>query len=250
MKNQLTKHFSPEPFMYKDFQDALKCLKSALTQGHTYALLLGESGTGKTSLLRILQAKLDKRRFNVLYLSYGQPSPSGLVRLLAETLHLPIRRTRTETSRLLIQTLRNLPTRLLFWIDEAQLIQDDTLQEIRLLSEAELDGTPLFSVVFSALPSLKDRLLAPHLFPLWRRITPRVKLTGLLREEVGPFLIHVLSKESVGHFSQEAISAIFEQARGIPALVESFAIECLRARPTGDLTADKVSEVLDNLETD
>jgi hypothetical protein len=52
-----------------------------------------------------------------------------LARVLAEALHLPLRRTRAETSRLLVQTLRNLPTRLLFFIDEAQLIRDDTLHE-------------------------------------------------------------------------------------------------------------------------
>lgn len=250
MRRQISANGPGQPFMYKDFKEALRTLESALTRGHTYALLLGESGTGKTSLLRILQSKLDRRKFDVLYLSHGQPSPSGLVRLLAERLYLPIRRTRAETSRLLIQTVRNLPTKLLFWIDEAQLIQDDTLHEIRLLSEAELDGTPLFSVIFSALPSLKERLLSPHLFPLWRRIRPRVRLRGLLREEVLPFLLHLFPKDSARRFSEEALSAIFEQARGIPALVESFASECLSAHPNGELTVDIVTEALDNLEAE
>lgn len=248
-KTQSSKYAPREPFAYHDFQQALKSLKSALTQKPCYCLLLGESGTGKTTLLRSLQAKLDRRQFAVLYLCHGQPSPSGLARVLAEALHLPIRRTRAETSRLLVQTLCNLPTRLLFWIDEAQLIRDDTLHEIRLLSEADLEGPPLFSVVLSSLPALKDRLLAPDLFPLWRRISPRVSLTGLLREEMPDFLIHVFSKQHAARFSQDALSVIFEQARGIPALVESFTAECLKHHPNQNITAQSAAEALENLES-
>jgi type II secretory pathway predicted ATPase ExeA len=238
----------PEPFLYGDFQKAFKTLKTTLTRGPAYALLLGESGTGKTTLLRLLAAKLDRRRFHVLYLCHGQPSPSGFARVLAEALHLPLRRTRAETSRLLVQTLKNLPTRLLFWIDEAQLIRDETLHEIRLLSEADLEGPPLFSVILCALPDLKDRLLAPHLFPLWRRINPRVTLTGLTREEIVPFLQHTFTKQEVSRFSEDALSAIFEQARGIPALIHAFVSQCLKALPKGDITAALAAQVLDESE--
>ena len=237
------------PFMYRDFKEAFTSLKSALTQGSSYILLLGESGTGKTTLLRTLHAKLDRRRFHIIYLCHGQPSPSGLARVLAEALHLPLRRTRAETSRLLVQTLRNLPTRLLFWIDESQMIRDDTLHELRLLSEADLEGPPLFSVLLSALPCLKDRLLAPQLFPLWRRITTRVSLTGLLREELRDYLSHSLSQEPVERFSDDALSIVFEQARGIPALTGTFAEYCLEACPEGKITTDLVAEALDQLES-
>ena len=249
MKRKLSNRSPRSPFIYQDFKEAFISLKSALTQGVSYALLLGESGTGKTTLLRALNAKLARRRFHILYLCHGQPSPSGLARVLAEALHLPLRRTRAETSRLLVQTLRNLPTRLLFWIDEAQMIRDDTLHEIRLLSEADLEGPPLFSVLLSALPDLKDRLLVPHLFPLWRRITTRVSLTGLLREELRPFLIHSFSQQPVERFSDDALSIIFEQARGIPALIQSFAAHCLKICPQEKITTDLVAEALDQLES-
>ena len=238
-----------DPFLYEDFQQALTTLKTALVRAPAYALLLGDSGSGKTTLLRALAAKLDRRRFQVLYLCHGRPSPSGLARVLAETLHLPLRRTRAETSRLLVQTLRNLPTRLLFWIDEAQLIGDDTLHEIRLLAEADPDGPPLFSVLLSALPDLKDRLLAPHLFPLWRRIRPKVVLTGLRREELGPFLAHSLGKDIPARFEEPALAALFEQARGLPALALAFTEECLRTYPKGPLSAPQIADVLDRLET-
>jgi type II secretory pathway predicted ATPase ExeA len=167
--------------------------------------------------------------------------------LPAEALHLPLRRTRAETSRMLVQTLQNLPTRLLFWIDEAQLIGEDTLHEIRLLAEADLDGPPLFSVLLSALPDLKERLLAPHLFPLWRRIRTKVTLTGLRREELVPFLAHSLGKDIPARFDEPALSALFEQAHGLPALVLASTEECLRVHTKGTLCASQISEILDRI---
>jgi type II secretory pathway predicted ATPase ExeA len=239
----------PPPFLYEDFQQALDTLKRSLLRAPAYALLLGDSGSGKTTLLRTLAAKLDRRRFQVLYLCHGRPSPSGLARVLAEALRLPLRRTRAETSRLLVQTLRNLPTRLLFWIDEAQLIPEDTLHEIRLLAEADLDGPPLFSVLLGALPELKERLLAPPLFPLWRRIRTQVTLTGLRRGEVERFLVHRLGKDSATRFEPPALDAIFEQGRGLPALLGDFAEECLSAQPQGMIGPQQAAEILDRIQS-
>lgn len=243
MSAQSSLNALPPPYVYKDFRNAADNLIDALRQHEPYLLLLGESGSGKTTLLRYVQRKLDKRAYSVLYLCHGRPSPSALARVLADTLHLPIRRTRAETSRMLLSTLKELPAKLLFWIDEAQLIHDDTLHELRLLSEADLNGPPLFCVILSALPMLRERLRAPDLFPLYRRIATRVLLRGLLHEEVAPFIDHVLGPHTSSRFSKEALSVIFEQGRALPALIKSHACLCLRASRDAKSTIDKQSVV-------
>ena len=231
------------PFLHQDFQRAITLLLNAVRRHNPYVLLLGDSGSGKTTLLRHLQTKLDKQSFTVLYLCHGRPSPSALARVLADALHLPIRKTRAETSRLLLSTLKNLPAKLLLWIDEAQLIHDDTLHELRLLSEADLDGPPLFCIILSALPQLKERLLAPDLFPLYRRIAARVRLQGLLHEELAPFINHVIGKNTSQRFSTEALTVIFEQARAVPAIVKSHVEFCLENHKNQKITIDKQTAI-------
>jgi MSHA biogenesis protein MshM len=238
----------PEPFVYEDFQQALTALNKALIPGPAYALVLGDSGSGKTTLLRTLAAGVDRRRFHVLYLCHAQPSPCALTRVLAEALHLPLHRSRAETARLLAHTLRGLPTRLLLWIDEAQLVPEDTLHEIRLLAEADLDGPPLFSVLLSALPELKERLLAPQLFPLWRRIQPKLTLTGLRRAELEPFVHHAIGSHTAKRFDSHALDALFEHARGIPALIIDGLRESMKTYPQGMIGGPRIAEMLDQID--
>lgn len=245
------KKAAQSPYLYKDFRQAADTLLDALRLHEPYVLLVGDSGSGKTTLLRYVQSKLDKQSFSVLYLCHGRPSPSALARVLADNFHLPIRRTRAETSRMLLSTLKALPEKLLLWIDEAQLIHDDTLHELRLLSEADLNGPPLFCIVLCALPSLKERLLAPDLFPLYRRICARVRLRGLLHEEVCPFIDHALGRHCSQRFTKEAIGVIFEQARALPAIVKSHAAYCLGKSNDDKTQIDKqtVITLLDDIET-
>ena len=237
-----------KPFLFHDFKEALDRLESSLKKGPSYALLLGESGTGKTTLLRTLSSRLDPRKYQIIYLCHGRPSPSALARVLAHTFHLPLRYTRAETSRLLRQTLQNLPTRLLFWIDEAQMMPDDTLHEIRLLAEADLDGPPLFSVILSGLPQLKEKLLNPALFPLWRRINPKVHINGLLQQELSAYVEHRFKEKISSRLTDEILLMLFEHSRGIPAVLDLFISECLKTVKPGPIPRQTVSEIIENLE--
>ena len=244
----MKKHVVPPPDVcpYRDFQEALKRLKAAMTDRQGYALLLGESGTGKTTLLRALAAALDRRNFQVLYLSSGRLSRRGLLSVLIDVFRLPWNLSDPQAHRHIVEKLHEIPTRLVFLLDEAQLMRDDPLAEIRLLAEADIEGAPLFSVVLSAQPQFKERLATPSFSAFWRRISPRVTLTGLVRDEVAPFLTHAMGKDVAARFSPDALSALFKQARGLPAQLLTFVAVCLRGRSQGVITAEMVIAALDD----
>jgi general secretion pathway protein A len=235
------------PFMYGDFKNAMDTLEASLNSPG-YALLIGASGSGKTTLLRSLGSRLDRSRYQLLYICQGHLTSSSVARLLAEAMHLHIPRTRAAICRMLMQHLRTLATHLLLWVDEAQLLPEETLEELRLLSESDLDGPPLFSIVLAGLPSLRKNLLAPRLFPLLRRIQVKAELKGLRIEELEPFLRHLGLVSRSSPFSSEALSSIFEHGRGIPALIATLAQLCQREHPKETITVEMVAQTVEGMD--
>lgn len=231
--------------IYSDFDAAKEKLLTAIHRGPFYGLLLGESGTGKSALLRRVAAICDRHRYHMLYLSGSQTTRSGLGRYLVDVLHLARRQSHAETLRALTQILRESPARLILLMDEAHQLPDSALQEARLLAESDLEATPLFSVVFAGTIDLKTKLDTAALFPLKRRISLRLELTGLKKDEVQPFLVARL--DGPERLSADATMAIFERARGIPALVENLADLCLRAAPGKEpVSLESIQEVLES----
>jgi general secretion pathway protein A len=232
--------------MYQDFKAALDSLRANLKRPG-YSMLVGESGTGKTTLLRTLGLQLDRSRYQMLYICQGNLTSSSVARLVAAALHLHVPRTRAAICRMLTQHLRTLPSHLLLWVDEAQRLPEETLEELRVLSESDLEGPPLFSLVLTGLPILMQNLRSPSLFPLLRRIQVKAELRGLRSQELQPFLRHLGLKIRENTVSAEALSAIFEHGRGIPALIASLTQFCLREHPAQDLSVEGVAQAVEHL---
>jgi len=235
-------------FMFKDFIFTLNSLKNAIKEKESYTLLLGESGVGKTTILRILAKFLDKSKYQLLYISYGQATPTDFIRFLAQHFHIPTRNSRIETSKRILQTIKNYPQHIIIFFDEAHYISSNTFNEIRLLLESDLENPSLFSVFFSGLPNLKDRLKSPDLVPLWRRIFTKINLRGLTIEEVRPFLQHCFSKEKLNKISDEICKQIFEQSCGIPGILIFYTQKLLNSFPNINITKDHIFEIIENEE--
>ncbi len=218
-----------KPFPFSDFTQAKKTLLTALEEREPYILLTGESGSGKTSVLREARREIDRCRIRLFYFNLARLSPAGLVRVLARSLRMPPLRTQPETVTAIAKLIREEPWHALVVVDEAQIAPEETFTELRTMAEVELEGAPALSVLLSGLPELRERLRAPRLFPLWRRILVRVEITGLTREEVRPFAEHVIG-EDADRVSDEALAALFESARGVPGLLRPY-LKVIRRHP-------------------
>jgi general secretion pathway protein A len=236
---------NPAPFAYRDYVAAKTRIQAALEQGPFYALVLGPSGTGKTSLVRELTQSLDRRQHSILYLSAPRVSLVSVTRHFAQALRVAPRQSCLETIKAIADQIQLQPTPLVAWIDEAAGISVETLAELRSLCEFNHEVAQLFSLVLSGPPELKSLLDSPPLFALKRRISVHCKLEGLGRDELDDFVVHRFGSVEARRVSVGLRDELFERARGIPALVDRVARGALDRAGKSAINEGHLREALD-----
>lgn len=210
----------PAPFAYGDYKKARAGLARALAGPSFYALVTGATGMGKTCLFRQTAATIDRHRHQMLYLSSSKASLVGIVRFVAQKLHVTPKRSYLETIDMLAEAVLAQAAHTVLWVDEADQLDSAILQEIRIMSESSPHATQLFSIVLSGLPPLIATLDAPALFPLKRRISLSWSLNGLCRDELNSFLLHRFGSDDFERLPQAILGELFERTQAIPALID------------------------------
>lgn len=210
---------NPAPFPYRDWTRAREDLETAIRRGTFYGLVTGASGTGKTCLCHSLCASLEEAKGQLLYLSASRVSLLSVVRYFAQVLRVPPRRSAVETTKALVDVIKERNARPLLWIDEADRMPMTTITELRSLVEFDPQPAPLLSLVLSGPPELRTALDAPDLFALKRRVSVRAVLEGLRRDELDGFILHRFG-DAGRRVSAALKDELFERTRGAPALVD------------------------------
>ena len=198
------------------------CTRPGLT------VLLGEAGTGKTTLLYALLGLLDKRRFvtamctnptltreefyDILITKFGVDCSSSLKSRQLTALQNTLLRNREDGR----------PSVLI--VDEAQRLSPELLEEIRLLLNMETPREKLLEIIVSGQPELGDILRRPELRQLKQRVSSVCRLKPLSQGEVKEYLYHRLRKAGLAQqtlFADAAIQMIYEYSQGIPRLINS-----------------------------
>lgn len=238
---------NPAPYPFHDFVRARQVLLSALLEHHEpFALLTGDTGTGKTALLRELRAQLDRARHRVLYFSEARKlGAAGLVKVVAESLRVRTSMCHSVSLDRLLRALADEPHTLMLWLDECHELPEETLAEARALAESDLDGARRVQVLLVGLPKLRAELQTRH--HLWRRIVVREELTGLLFEELPDFLDHHFSSAQAKRLCEHGLNALFERAKGVPGLLLPM-YRAILARAGSEKANIDPAEVEDTLE--
>jgi type II secretory pathway predicted ATPase ExeA len=233
---------------HQSLKDALDRLRFALDRDGI-ALLTAESGCGKSTVLGTLVRDLDTTAYLVVYASLSTLSPFSLLSSLVAKTGLRPRRFKGETAAELIAHLRGINKRALIIVDEAHLMPDPSLEDLRLLTAESLDKKSPFALILAGQPLLRERLAEPQHYALAQRITVRVRMRTLTDSEVGLFLDKHMracgAKSSL--FEPDAVVLLFQHSRGIPRLIQNLALAALlAAATTGKKTvdADSVQQAL------
>jgi len=220
-----------QPFLYRDFDRVRNVVLAALQQAdEPYVMVTGETGTGKTALMRDLKVELDRSRYRVFYFQEAQRlGAPGLVRLLAQSLRAGTSVFHAVSLDRVVQAIGDESQRMLLWFDEAHNLSSDTLTAARALVESNLENQGRIQVMLVGLPRLRSDLQAQA--HLWRRVGVREEILGLQLDEVGPFLEHHFGLAAQKRLCDRGLTTLFEHGKGAPGLMLPLAKRVFAAVP-------------------
>ena len=172
--------------------DILAALVYAIHRGEGIIKVVGEVGSGKTMLCRMLQLKLPDT-VEIVYIANPSVSPEDILFVIAHELSLPVVKdaSKHEVMHLLQDYLlqRHMENKqVVLFIEEAQGMPIETLEEIRLLSNLETDENKLLQIILFGQPELDENLSQQSIRQLRERITHNFDLDPLTQEEIHNYL--------------------------------------------------------------
>lgn len=228
---------APNPdylFMSDRHREALNHLTYGLGDTGGFVLLTGEVGTGKTTISRRLMENLPDNT-QAAFILNPTLSSQELLATLCDELKIRYRKTgatlKILTDKIQQKLLKNHSENVntLLIIDEAQHLQPEVLEQLRLLTNLETNTKKLLQVILIGQPELQQLLQRRDLRQLAQRITARYHLLPLNKHEVDQYLKHRLSVAKCFRniFDKSAVNAIHKTCKGIPRLMNLLAERAL-----------------------
>lgn len=204
-----------------------------MARTRSFGLVTGEIGAGKSTAIRYLRDGLDKTKHKFIYLCDSSLKPRDFYRELLHHFGIPPKFLRSETKRQFEHTVWDLyesqQKTAVVVIDEAHLLQGDMLQEIRFLSNFQIDSVSPLALIMVGQPELRSTLQMRLFKPITQRMNVRYHLSGLELEETRSYIEHQLQVAGAKHpvFTSEGIDAIYAHTRGIPRELNNVCTACL-----------------------
>lgn len=222
-----TKYF----FDAKTHLDALEQLNWIIESGKSFALLTGEVGTGKTLLCRMLLNTLPDYVQSALILC-PKFNEMELIEMICDEFHLDRSWGDFSTfkdhldllNEFLIQSAHEGKKTVLI-IDEAQLLNNETLETVRLLSNLETESQKLLQVILVAQPELRDRLKTHELRQVAQRVSIHIQVKSLNFKEMEKYITFRLEKSgdcNLIRFETKTLKYIYKHSKGLPRLINRF----------------------------
>ena len=229
---------TPDPqyvYMSAQHREALSGLIYSAFTRPGLTVLVGEVGTGKTTLLYTLAELLKGRKFatgictnptmtreeffDYVLASFGVKCPSQLKS--------------RQLSALQQELLKNLeeerPSVLI--LDEAQRLSPELMEEVRLLTNLETPQRKLLQIIMAGQPELMETIRQPELRQLKQRVSNFCRLEPLSSEDVGEYITHRIKRSGLPEqnlFSRPVMYVIHEYSKGIPRTINTLCESALQ----------------------
>jgi putative secretion ATPase (PEP-CTERM system associated) len=236
---------------------AMAHLTYGLTRGEGFIVITGDVGAGKTTLVKRLIATIDANRIIAAHVVTTLLSGHDLLRMVAAAFgldDLP-----QDKSGLLLrlqsffQETHLQGRRALLIVDEAQNLSETALEELRMLSNFQIDNAAPFQSFLVGQPQFRRLIASKNLEQLRQRVIASYHLGPLSSLECGQYLMHRL--DQVGwsgdpKFEPSAIGALYRHSGGIPRRINTLGSRLMILGFLDELhsfTADDVNRVAADL---
>ena len=217
-----------------------------LTEQGTIGLVLGQTGVGKSSLLRLFTDSLSPHRYLPVYLHLTPVVSSALLRLLVTQLGETPRLGKDRLFLQILHKVRSGDRTTLLIFDEAHLLPAEALTDLRLLVSSALGDAPALKIIFSGQEALRHTLASASLADLAGRIAVRCHLRPFTHDQTLAYIDHRLRTVGASEvlFEKEAKHLIHDYAGGVPRQINNIATACLLNAAARNL--QKINEPLVN----
>lgn len=222
---------NPDPsFFYgsRGHRRAMAYLEYGLHQNEGFIVITGEIGAGKTLLVRSLLEKLDPRKIVAANLVSTQIDADDILRLVAASFGIPSKHLTKSDLLLAIEAFLVSTTaagkRALLIVDEAQNLTPKAVEELRMLSNFQLEDHALLQSFLVGQPEFRTIMQSPEMVQLRQRVIASYHLGPLDLQETQAYIEHRLA--CVGwkgnpSFDPEAMREIFAVSQGIPRRINA-----------------------------
>lgn len=220
-----------ELFSYSQLIELSNFIKLTIGQ-KSMMIVTGEAGVGKSTAVSATTDQLPTNKYLVVYLGQDQDGAS-IWRRLAAALGLKASLSRAHTrltvSQYLNDNLLEKGKDVVLVLDEAHLLDRETLEGVRLLTNTDFDRTPALTVILLGQLPLRSLVKTAGFEALNQRLRYRYALEGFTEEETAGYIKHRLQLAgwNPDFFSPEAVRQIFLASQGIPREINNYCLAAL-----------------------
>lgn len=221
---------TPDPeylFLSEEQREAIASLVYAVLARRGVSVLIGDAGTGKTTLLRALMRSVPESRAVFSVVINPTLSPAEFLRTCVADFGIDVGEGAKDSvlaklHRFLVQVHKDNKAAVLI-IDEAQRLSPELLEEVRLLTNFETEKEKLIQIILAGQDELAGILDRYDLRQLKQRISTRLHIRPLMGDTVAAYIRHRWSRCSMGllPFDASAMTAIAQVSGGIPRLINA-----------------------------
>ena len=229
---------TPDPrylYLSERHTEALAHLAYGISEAGGFIQLTGEVGTGKTTVLRSLLQQLPPHCDVALILN-PRVTPAEFLLAICDELHVQVPDVAAGSVKALVDVLTHFlldahgrSRRIVLMVDEAQNLDADVLEQVRLLTNLETATQKLLQIILIGQPELREVLARPELRQLAQRITGRYHLEALRKKETIAYVRHRARVAGANRdlFTAGALRELYRLSGGVPRIINVIADRAL-----------------------